>query len=354
MSGEQPHGSVLRSFEFRREREHSWAELELLLERVEKKGIQSLSADQLSRLPILYRAALSSLSVARSISLDQNVVAYLESLAGRSYFAVYGTKRHLRESISNFILYQFPASVRRAKWPVLLSALFLLLGSITAFMMVSSDPELYYSLVSDAYAQGRNPASSTSELRGILYGGAEHSSDELGAFASYLFTHNAKIGMIAFAVGFALGVPTMFLMFVNGLILGAFAALYHSRSLSIDLWGWLLPHGITELGAVILCGGAGLVLAQSVVFPGRHTRMENLAIRGRIAGQIVFGAVFMLLIAGLIEGVFRQTVHSVVIRYCVAASTLAFWASYFGFVGRKRQRLERVARTPSVPEVAVE
>ncbi len=335
--------SVLRSFEFRREREQTWLELDALVKKIEKSGVKSLSATELSRLPVLYRATLSSLSVARTISLDQNVVSYLESLAGRAYFAVYGTKRHLRDALGSFFFYQFPAAVRRAKWPLLLSLLFMLLGSMTAFMMVSDDPEAYYSLVGDAYAGGRNPASSTADLKEVLYSGGDKRSDELGAFASFLFTHNAKIGMIAFALGFAIGVPTMFLMFINGLILGAFAALYHSRSLSIDLWGWLLPHGVTELGAVILCGGAGLILAQCIVFPGRHTRLENLALRGRVAGQIVLGAVLMFLIAGVIEGVFRQRVQSVPIRYAVAATTFALWALYFTFVGRTRQRLEASA-----------
>jgi len=339
--GRPPSQLVLRSLEFRREREASWHQLEGLLSRVERRGIRSLSAAELTRLPVLYRATLSSLSVARSISLDQNVVAYLESLAGRAYFVVYGTKRHLRESLATFFLYQLPVAVRRSKWLLAASFAFMLLGTVTAFMMVRSEPDLYYSLVSEDYSQGRSPASSTSELRQVLHGGGqEHRSDELGAFASFLFTHNAKIGMVAFAVGFALGVPTIFLLFVNGLILGAFAALYHSRSLSMELWGWLLPHGVTELTAVALCGAAGLMLAQCIVFPGRHTRLENLAIRGRVAGQIVLGAVVMFLIAGLIEGIFRQLVHDIGVRYGVAALSLVCWVLYFALVGRRRQRLE--------------
>ncbi|MBT8494145.1 MAG: stage II sporulation protein M [Deltaproteobacteria bacterium] len=336
--------SVLRSFEFRKERESSWKELEYLVEKVEKRGVKSLTADELSRLPVLYRATLSSLSVARNISLDQNVVKYLESLAGRAYFTVYGSKRHLFDAVSGFFLYQFPTAVRKAKWALLLSFAFLMLGTVTAFMMVSADPDSYYSFVGDAYAQGRNPASSTAELKDVLYSGQEHEAEELGAFASFLFTHNAKIGMVAFALGFAIGIPTMFLLFVNGLILGAFAALYDSRGLSLDLWGWLLPHGVTELGAVILCGGAGLVLAQCLVFPGRHTRLENLAMRGRLAGQIVLGAVVFFLIAGVIEGVFRQRVQSVPIRYTFAIGSLVLWALYFGLVGRRRQALEEAAQ----------
>ncbi len=62
------------------------------MRRVERRGVRSLSLDELQRLPILYRAALSSLSVARTIALDRNLLLYLENLALRAYLAVYGPR----------------------------------------------------------------------------------------------------------------------------------------------------------------------------------------------------------------------------------------------------------------------
>jgi hypothetical protein len=134
------------------------------------------------------------------------------------------------------------------------------------------------------------------------------------------------------------------LLFYNGLVLGGFAALYHARGLSVDLWGWLLPHGVTELLAVILCGAAGFLLAHGLVFPGSQTRTDALRERGKLAAVIVIGAVIMLFVAGLIEGIFRQTVTSVPVRYTVAAGTAAWWIFYFGYVGRRRDRAISVAK----------
>ena len=112
----------LKSYEFRREREASWRELEGLVSAAEKSGLKSLPTEQLLRLPSLYRAALSSLSVARSISLDQNVVIYLESLAARAYFQVYGSRSNIYESIGRFFVQGFPAAVRSAFWPIAVDA----------------------------------------------------------------------------------------------------------------------------------------------------------------------------------------------------------------------------------------
>jgi len=324
----------LKSYEFRREREASWRRLEALVVKVERRGLDALDETERIRLPMLYRGALSSLSVARAISLDRALLDYLETLCQRAYFCVYGTRRRLGRALGAFFLRRFPATVRREARPIALAALILLLGVMAGYALTRSDSDRFYSLVSSEMAQGRDPGATTESLREGLYKGAD-AHDALHAFAAFLFTHNAKVGMLCFALGFAAGVPVFLLLFLNGLYLGAFSALYTSRGLGVDWWGWVLPHGVTELLAVILCAGAGLVLARSLVFPGTYTRRESLARAGRKAGVVVVGAIVMFFLAGLLEGFFRQLVTDVTARYAVILTTLAFWVFYFGWVGRQ-------------------
>ena len=98
---------VLRSSEFRRGREASWLALENILVRVEKRGLRALAAEDLEQLPLLYRALLSSLSVARSIALDRNMLLYLETLAVRGFIAVYGPRRGLIAGVGAFFRHDF-------------------------------------------------------------------------------------------------------------------------------------------------------------------------------------------------------------------------------------------------------
>ncbi len=329
-------GIILKSVQFRRQREAVWRELEALVTQVEKRGLRSLASDQLLRLPILYRATLSSLSVARSISLDKNALDYLESLSKRAYLCVYGTRIRAQDAAWQFFAETFPRLFRLARWHIAIAGLFMALGAATGWLMTAGDPDLFYSFVPAEAAQDRGPGSSTAALRDVLYHDGQNAETALHTFATFLFTHNARIGILAFALGFAFGVPTLMLMFMNGLILGAFGALYQSRGLSVEFWAWVLPHGVTELLAVILCGGAGLVLADSLLFPGRHTRLETLALRGRQAAALVIGAVALFFIAALIEGLFRQLVQSVPVRYSVVGATFAMWALYFAVAGRAK------------------
>jgi len=341
VSGSSPGAFTMKSAQFRRERERSWRELEELVERVEQHGLDSLTAGEVARLPSLYRSAVSSLSVATAISLDKNLLDYLRSLVGRAYLAVYGTKQPAWQAISEFFRVRFPREVRRYLPYVLASILLTALATLAGYRLTLADPDRFYSFVGDGMAQGRGPATSTAELRAILYKGPEGGeASMLGAFAAFLFTHNSKVGILSFALGFAAGVPVLFLLFMNGLSLGAMAALYASRGLGSEFWAWVLPHGVTELTAVCLCGAAGLVLGNCLVFPGRHRRLDNLAREGRRAVLLAVGAIAMLFVAGAIEGIFRQVVHEPAVRWLVADSSLVLWLAYFLFAGRKGERSE--------------
>src|SRR5262249_22986249 len=104
----------LKSAQFRREREGAWRELESLVDRAERKGVAALDTDSLARLPALYRATLSGLSVARAISLDRSLLNYLEALGARAYLCVYGVRERPGPLLAAFFTHRLPQAVRRA------------------------------------------------------------------------------------------------------------------------------------------------------------------------------------------------------------------------------------------------
>ncbi len=332
---------TLKSYAFRRQREASWRDLEDILRKAEMRGASGLTARELLQLPSLYRAALSSLSVERGISLVVNGVSYLESLAARAYLQIYGVRSGFWDGFTGFFGIDFPAAVRLAKWHILASALFMLLGVATSFFLTLGSEDWFYTFLSDDVAEGRTPASTRAELLAVLNDTGGGLNDMMYVFATFLFTHNAAIGMLCFALGFAFGLPVMLLLFYNGLTLGALAAIYHAHGLTLEFWAWITIHGSTEILAVILCGGAGLLLATSLAFPGELSRLGNLARNGRIAARIVMGAVVMFFAAGLLEGGGRQLIVEPSWRYLVAAAALAGWLIYFAHAGKRGGRETR-------------
>ncbi|WP_409433262.1 stage II sporulation protein M [Litorimonas sp. RW-G-Af-16] len=316
----------LKSQRFREERQQVWKELESLLLKIEGGRTNRLTDDEMLRLPRLYRATLSSLSVARATSLDQSVIAYLESLCTRAYYKLYGSQMGIGKRITRFFTHDFPRAAKLLWKDTIASAAFLLLGAVVAYFMVINNPDWFYSFVSADLAGSRTPAASTESLRATLYD--QQDADGLGVFATFLFSHNSRVAIFAFALGFAFCIPTIILMLMTGLMLGGFIGLFASKGLGWELGGWLIIHGSTEIFAIILAGAGGIFIGRAVAFPGDRSRTDSAAYAGQTAGLLIAGVVFMLLIAGLLEGFARQLINSDVLRYGIGITLFILWCIY--------------------------
>lgn len=323
----------LKSRRFREEREWDWRRLESLVDRAERKGADSLSDNELMSMAVLYRSALSSLSVARATSLDRGVTDYLESLAARAYFFVYGARSTLWARLGRFFAHDWPNAVKALWRETLLSALIFFGVAGVAAWLVTADPDWYYAFAQ--HSAGRDPAATTAFLRETLYH-KPTAGEGLTYFASFLFTNNATVALLAFALGFAFCVPTALLIGMNGAGFGAFLALFASRGLGWQALGWLMIHGVTELFAAIIAGAAGFRIGWALAFPGERTRIEAAAAAGRTAATAVGGVVVMLFVAGLLEGFGRQLINQDAPRFAIAGVSLVIWLAYFYLPRRGR------------------
>lgn len=319
---------VLKSERFREEREADWRRLEALLKRAESGGPRGLSLEEMLELPRLYRAALSSLSMAQAISLDRALIDYLEALCARAYFFVYGERTPLSDRIRRFFRVDWPVSAGSLWRELVVAAGLMSAAALAAGLLSAADADWFYSFIPEPLASGRTPAASTEELRTTLFGGRDDDR-ALGVFSTFLFTHNAQVSLTAFALGFAFGLPTALLMMYNGAILGAFLALFISRGLGVELGGWLSIHGTTELLAIALAGAAGFRIGSSIAFPGARSRLASAVAAGRSVAPAMVGVVLMLFIAAVLEGVGRQLIEWTPARYAVGAAALALWLAYF-------------------------
>ncbi|HEY6175847.1 MAG TPA: stage II sporulation protein M, partial [Kofleriaceae bacterium] len=327
IAGQQP-VVTLKSSEFRRTREQSWKELERLVDTAERRGVRTLTPQELNRLPQLYRSALSSLSVARAIALDRHLLLYLENLAMRGYLAIYSPKTTLLEAGGHF-LHAFPAAVRKARWHLLIVFIAFMVGIAVGFWLTIDDESWFSTFVPGGLSGGRGVASTRQSLLDKeIFAPWPGWVVSLGIVANFLFSHNTLVGILAFCLGLFAGVPTILLIAYQGLILGAFIGLHYNRDLTIDFLGWVSIHGVTEITAILLCGAAGLVVAEKMLFPDRYSRVDSIALHGRMAAEIAVGAILMFFVAAILEGGFRELVASTPGRFAVAAATGVGWLAY--------------------------
>lgn len=324
----------LRSLRFREENEAVWERLEALIGKVERGGARRLTAEEAIELPRVYRGALSSLSVARETMLERATLDYLEALVTRGYLAVYAEHRSPADAIAEFFSSAWSRSVRAIGWELLVSTLIFFAGGVAAYLLVAGDADWFYSFVDRSFAAGRGPEATYDSLRSGLYDTA--SMNGLSIFAAQLFSNNTGVALLAFALGFAFGIPTAFLLFYNGALLGAMMQVYAAKGLAFAFTGWLLIHGVTELLAIVLAGAAGLRIGRAVAFPGRWTRMVSARRAGKQAAPAMVGVCIMLIFAAILEGFGRQLITSDLVRYAIASGTALFWSSYFLLAADRR------------------
>ncbi|MGB6044530.1 MAG: stage II sporulation protein M [Pirellulales bacterium] len=305
-----------------------WDELEQLVNKA-RRSIRSMTPGQLSRLDILYRRTTVHLSQVSTRTSDQQLIGYLNGLTAAAHSLIYlPPRKSIWKGAVRFLYEGFARLIARHWKCHALSAILLLVGALLAFFASMHDTLAAYALL--PAGDVRLPGSTKEQLLDVLRSGRDSGGGTKFLFASFLFTHNLKVGFLAMATGVLAGAPTSLLMLYNGMVLGAFVAVHYRAGIDIELWAWILPHGITEIGAIVLCGGIGLMLGTAVVAPGSVTRMESMRRAGVHAAQACVGVAGMLIFAAVIESYLRQSHLSTEARILFAVATAVFWTFYIG------------------------
>ena len=326
--------AALRSDRFRLEREGEWKRLETILGSMEKGRIRRLSDDDILALPALYRMAASSLSVARETSLDAATLGYLESLVQRAWFQVYGPRQGFFRWFGKFLGGKLSQSVRDIWLDICIALAVMVAGTIVGWLLVARDQEWFYTLVPAQFADARQPGASREVLLDTLK--VEESASGMSAFAAQLFTNNSSVCILAFALGFAFGIPSLMLLVHNMAVMGAFLWLYNSQDLVPEFSAWLAVHGTTELFAIMLSSAAGIHIGRKMAFPGRRSILSAAADAGQRGAQVMVGVVLMLILAALLEAFPRQLAGAET-RALIGGFMLIFWLTYFFAFGRDRE-----------------
>jgi uncharacterized membrane protein SpoIIM required for sporulation len=170
------------------------------------------------------------------------------------------------------------------------------------------------------------------EARGEGY--VEIPETSMPIFASSLISNNVQVTFLAFAGGVLAGLGTLLIMVFNGISIGAVFGVFANQGQSLHVFTFVLPHGVIELTAICIAGGAGLWMGSALLLPGRRTRREVLVTRGREAVSLIGGTAMMLVCAGVIEGFISPSQLPREIKFGFAALFALVMVAYFVLAGR--------------------
>ncbi len=334
--------------------EQQWSEFRDLLQQAQKSP-QHLSPHQISRLDRLYRLTSIQLSQVSSRTNDVQLTRYLNGLTAAAHSVIYlPPKKAIIGDAIHFVVQGFAQSIART-WRYHFIALALtLLGGFLAYHVAQHDIAAAYALL--PAGDVRSPGATPEQLIQVLRSGRDQVGGEKFFFASFLFGHNLKVALLAMGVGVLAAIPTVLLLVYNGMVLGVFAQIHHEAGIYWEFWAWILPHGITEIGAIVLCGGVGLMLGDAVIRPGLFSRVESLRRAGIESAYICVGIAIMLFAAAIIESYLRQSHLTTSARMTFAAATGVFWIVYIasGFFGERNQSKRVQPETQSYSQAVLD
>jgi uncharacterized membrane protein SpoIIM required for sporulation len=301
-----------------------WTRLESIVDVSSRRGIAALSYRELQELALLYRQVAADLAKIREDPMSARLADYLNQLLARAHNLIYMGRRASPQGILPFYGRTFPAVFRSTfDYTALATALFAA-GGMIGFLACLADPAFQRYFLGPAMAD-------TIERRKLW----THSILAIKPLAaSGIMTNNLTVSFGAFAAGITGGVGTVYLLLTNGLLMGVIAAACWQAGMSAQLWEFVAPHGVLELPAVFIAGGAGLLVARGLLFPGNLPRRFSLVLYGSQAAKLILGIVPILVVAGLVEGFISPSPYPALAKLALAGTLGALLAIYLAKAGR--------------------
>jgi uncharacterized membrane protein SpoIIM required for sporulation/uncharacterized RDD family membrane protein YckC len=291
-------GASLQAAHLVRTQSPSWARCRELVDKASRFGLTSLSEREIDEFTSLYREITADLARAKTYGASLRLSFHLERLVGEAHNLFYRSARRDLRAVT-WIRHGFPRLFRRHAVPVGIAAALLFVPATVTYVGVRADPEAARALVPPQMV------TRAEEARERLDAGEPYvdvPQVQMSVFSSAIMTNNVQVAFFAAAGGILAGVGTVLILVLNGVSIGSVLGLYQAHGAGSLIWTFVLPHGVMELTAIVVAGGAGLVLGRAVLAPGRRTRARALREDGREGLALVAGAAFLLVVAGLIEG----------------------------------------------------
>lgn len=312
-----------------------WDEFETMLKRLEEDARAPMTIDQITRFHYLYQRSSSDLARIATFSAEQRTREYLESLVARGYAEVNTrdyTARRFRPLA--WLFGTVPRTFRRHFREFALGVVITVVGSGFGAAAVHFDASSKAVLMP---FQGlmQTPAERVKQEESAK---GDRLKNQKSTFSAELMTHNIRVSLFTLALGISWGIGSVITIFYNGVILGAVAADYVQAGYTQFLLGWLMPHGVVEIPAILVAGQAGFVLAGAMIGWGDHrTRRERLRVVSTDILNLAGTAAVMLVWAGIIEA-FLSQYHQPVVPYNLKITfgvvELALLTFFFARAGR--------------------
>jgi uncharacterized membrane protein SpoIIM required for sporulation len=299
-------------------RKPHWTRLEDLLNLTNRQGLKALSRYDLQELSLLYRQTAADLAAIREDPASFHFTRYLNQLLSRAHNTIYSGQRSSPRGLLSFFWNDYPRIFRRNLMHCALATAIFLIGALLGAVLTYQDPDFKVKFLDPKMVETIDHHEMwTNSILGIK-----------PLASSSIMTNNISVSFTTFALGITAGIGTIYMMVFNGLLIGVIGVACGMAGMSQQLWSFVAPHGVLELPAIFIAGGAGFRIAQGLLFPGVLPRRDSLAQAGAEAVRLILGTIPILIVAGTIEAFVSPTTLAVPLKFLMAASMFTLLLLY--------------------------
>jgi uncharacterized membrane protein SpoIIM required for sporulation len=290
---------------------------------------------------------VNDLGYAKTFYPHSKVTQYLNGLASRIYLGIYRNKKEETSRFWNFWKSELPLTVRRHHRELFYAFLIFTSFAVMAAVSAAHDDSFVRGVLGDGYVEMTDENISRGDPFGVY-----KDKSRFNMFVA-IAVNNIKVSFITFVAGFLLSIGTVWLLFKNGVMLGAFQYMFFAKGLGLQSVLVIWIHGTLEISAIIIAGGAGLIVGNSILFPGTLNRVQSLRKGTKDGLKLMIGLVPVFVMAAFLEGfITRYSSMPKLISASILLASLTFIIWYFViYPVRVHRRLS--PKSNPVPDVAI-
>jgi len=241
-----------------------------------------------------YRQLARDLATARRLMPNSQAREYLEAAYARSHATLHRPVSHPLYALLSLFRDQIPEVVNRLAPHILWVTALFVLSTLSGYWMVRTFPDLISLFAS--------PDLIASVERGHLWTEGILNVVPSSVLSARVLANNVVVSLTAFCAGCLFGIGTLYLVSLNGLMLGSVFAFAALHGLDDELFRFIFAHGTVELSVMCLSGAAGAAVGESLIRPAAATRRQSFQLAALEAGKLLLACVVLLVNCGLIEG----------------------------------------------------
>ena len=312
----------MREPAFLKKNKNKWLEYERQLFGDESSRINP------DRLAELYIQLTDDLAYARTFYPRSKIVKYLNGLAAQTHLTIYKNKKEKKQRFSRFWTTELPMAYRRAHRFMFYSFAIFTISFLIGLLSVFNQQDFARVILGDGYVNMTIDNIRNNDPMGV------YKDEDKGTMFASIAYNNVRVSFLAFAAGISFSLLTVWILFQNGVMVGAFLGFFHVYGDRKSVFWEIVPvvyiHGTLELSAIVIAGGAGMMMGNSILFPKTYSRIRSLRVGATNGVKMIVGLIPVFLLAAFFEGyITRLTEMPLVLKMTIILSSLAFVLWYY-------------------------